>query len=82
MYHVHFILFFVEGLLSTLNWEQVEELATLLDVSNKGLTKNWAYLAIELGFDEAERNAMQRDGKGGGHPAFDFLTHLKVFIVT
>jgi len=35
-------------------------------------------LARQLQFDEDAINAMKRDHIGGGHPARDFLTNLKV----
>ena len=55
----------------------MDEISAMLD-SESTVVKNWYYLAILLGFNEDETNAMRRDGIGGGHPARDFLIHFQV----
>jgi len=50
----------------------VDDLSAMLD-SDSTVVKNWYYLAILLGFTDAETNAMRRDGTGGGHHAKEFL---------
>ena len=55
----------------------VDDLSAMLD-SDSTVVKNWYYLAILLGFTDAETNAMRRDGTGGGHHAKDFLISFQV----
>ena len=58
----------------------VDDLSAMLD-SDSTVVKNWYYLAILLGFTEAETNAMRRDGTGGGHHAKEFLISFQVLLL-
>ena len=68
--------------MTDLSFEQIDEIAAMLDCGNQGVTKNWHDLSMYLNLSEAERNALRRDGTGGGHPAHDFLIHLKVIKIS